>query len=59
MGHQTYMYRKNEAGEVESQVFDSDDIPKGWSDSPAKLEKAPPAVLEKPVQKAKQKKRGD
>jgi len=39
MGVPTYMYRKNAKGEVEAQVFDSDNIPKGWVDSPEKVEK--------------------
>lgn len=35
MGVPTWMYRLND-GEVESQLFDSDEIPKGWQDSPPK-----------------------
>jgi hypothetical protein len=47
MGHPTYMYRLNE-GKVESQVFDSDSVPDGWVDSPAKVgEKEEPKVVVK------------
>lgn len=35
MGVPTYMYRRKD-GEVEARVFDSDEIPAGWADSPAK-----------------------
>lgn len=33
MGVPTWMYRNTEAG-LESAIFDSDDLPKGWRDSP-------------------------
>lgn len=33
MGDPTYMY-KVVGGEVKAEVFDSESIPKGWSDSP-------------------------
>lgn len=36
-GHPVYMYRSGKEGEVESEIFDSNNIPKGWVDSPAKL----------------------
>lgn len=35
MGVPTVMYKLNE-GKVESEIFDSEDIPKGWVDSPEK-----------------------
>lgn len=35
MGEPTMMY-KSKGGEIISEVFDSDDIPKGWVDDPAK-----------------------
>lgn len=37
MGFPTCKYRKNENGEIESEIFDSDEVPSGWSDSPADL----------------------
>lgn len=46
MGQPTYMYRLKD-GKVESRVFDSDAIPDGWVDSPAKCKE------EKPVAKKK------
>ena len=33
MGVPTWMYRTTEAG-LESAIFDSDDLPKGWNDAP-------------------------
>lgn len=33
MGNRTYMYRLAD-GEIESKVFDSDEIPEGWVDNP-------------------------
>lgn len=33
MGVPTYMY-KSVKGEIVSELFDSEDIPKGWHDSP-------------------------
>lgn len=41
MGVPTFMYRRAEDGSVESRVFDSDAIPEGWVDSPAKVEEMP------------------
>lgn len=38
MGHPTYMYRRHESGEIEGAVFDSDELPNGWVDSPAKVD---------------------
>lgn len=35
MGFLTCKYRKNKDGEIESEMFDSDNIPDGWEDSPA------------------------
>ena len=35
MGHPTFMYRLKD-GKVESRIFDSDAIPRGWVDSPTK-----------------------
>lgn len=50
MGFPTCKYRRGAFGRgVESRVFDSDDIPPGWLDSPAEVEemaktpKKPPA----------------
>lgn len=37
MGNPTWMYKRR-YGKVESKVFDSDEIPDGWVDSPAKVE---------------------
>lgn len=37
MGFQTCKYRKGENGEIESRLFDSDEIPPGWKDSPADI----------------------
>ena len=37
MGEQTWMYKRR-YGRIESKVFDSDEIPAGWVDSPAKVE---------------------
>lgn len=34
MGHPVWMYRKDENGVAEAKLFDSEDIPEGWSDSP-------------------------
>lgn len=36
----TYMYRLKD-GEVEAKVFDSDNLPEGWVDSPAKCVEKP------------------
>ena len=41
MGFPTHRYRLNN-GQVESKIFDSDAIPEGWVDTPAKLTKAEP-----------------
>lgn len=39
MGNPTYMYRRDKkTGAVVSEVFDSGSIPKGWVDTPAKLD---------------------
>ena len=35
MGDPCWMYRVGDDGQVESKLIDSDDIPAGWSDSPA------------------------
>lgn len=49
MGQPTWMYRRGAFGRVEARVFDSEEIPAGWVDSPAKLETAPkPAKPKKP-----------
>ncbi len=37
MGFQTCKYKKGANGEVESKLFDSDDVPDGWKDSPAEI----------------------
>jgi len=40
----TWRYRRTATGKVSAQIFDSDDIPPGWVDSPAKcVEKKKPA----------------
>lgn len=36
MGEQTWMYKRR-YGRIESKIFDSDEIPEGWVDSPAKV----------------------
>lgn len=38
MGNPTFLY-KEENGEVIAKIFDSDDLPKGWVDDPAKVKK--------------------
>lgn len=43
MGVPTYMF-KLENGELKSEVFDSEQLPEGWVDSPAKC--APPDAPE-------------
>lgn len=35
----TWMYRRTASGKVSSQLFQSDKIPPGWVDSPAKCVK--------------------
>lgn len=35
MGEPTWMYRVGDGGKVEAKIFDSDEVPAGWSDSPA------------------------
>lgn len=40
MGVPTWMYRRTEDGSVEAQIFDSDALPEGWVDSPAKCVEA-------------------
>jgi len=60
MGFLTCKYRKGEDGNVESKMFDSDEIPDGWLDSPAdipmngsdpvKIPKAPEAPKEPEAQ---------
>lgn len=39
MGEPTWMYRRTAKGDVSEKVFDSDSIPPGWVDSPAKCKK--------------------
>lgn len=46
MGQRTYMYRLN-GKNIESKVFDSDAIPEGWVDSPAKVKEEKPVVKKK------------
>src|SRR4051812_47866516 len=36
MGLPTWMYRRAEDGALEAAVFDSDALPEGWADSPAR-----------------------
>jgi len=48
MGYRTCKYRKNENGEIEDRIFDSDEIPDGWSDSPADLKNGSEPVMENP-----------
>ncbi len=39
MGNPTFMYRRDKkTGAVAAEVFDSEAIPKGWVDTPAKLD---------------------
>ena len=42
----TWAYRRGSDGAVESEVFE--EIPKGWVDTPAKLEEAPKKRGRKP-----------
>lgn len=37
MGVPTYMYRLKD-GKIEAEVFDSDEIPEGWVDTPETIE---------------------
>lgn len=72
MGFQTCKYRKKENGEIEHQMFDSDEIPDGWEDSPAVFKNGSEPVMENPPEeipaggffspkktRKKRKKRGD
>lgn len=66
MGFLTCKYRKNKSGEIESEMFDSDNVPDGWEDSPACFDKKKEPVDEDmpsdpPLAfvKKKRKKRGD
>ena len=43
MGNPTFLYRAGKNGEVESKIFDSDDLPDGWVDSPAAIKQKPRA----------------
>lgn len=45
MGNPTFMYRVKD-GELESQVFDADKIPRGWFDSPQKAQEKPKRKVE-------------
>ena len=38
MGHATYMYQRAADGGVTSKIFDSEAIPEGWFDSPARVD---------------------
>ena len=40
MGDPTWMYRKGPDG-VQAEIFDSDEIPPGWVDTPDKAEEQP------------------
>ena len=41
MGVPTWMYRRDrKSGEIVSQIFDNEELPKGWVDTPAKLDSA-------------------
>lgn len=46
MGFPTWRYRRGAFGRLESKIFDSDEIPPGWFDNPAKCEK--PEKAKKP-----------
>ena len=68
MGYQTCKYRKNPSGEIESRMFDSDEVPYGWLDSPADIPmngsdpvKVPEAPEENrtPIVKKKRKRRSN
>ena len=48
MGYQTCRYRKNDNGEIEAEMFDSDDVPDGWVDSPADLKNGSDPVMPNP-----------
>lgn len=37
MGFPTWRYRMANNGKMSSRIFDSDEIPPGWVDSPAKV----------------------
>lgn len=60
MSHPTFMYRRAETGEIDARIFNSDNLPSGWVDSPAKLTEptvtpddagADDAVPDEPVKK--------
>lgn len=42
MGVPTWMYRDTAKG-LESAIFDSDELPKGWRDTPASTDRKPAA----------------
>ena len=53
MGNPTCMYRRGAFGRVFSRIFDSDDIPPGWVDTPAKLPAADAPARKKAPKNAK------
>jgi hypothetical protein len=38
-GHPCWRYRRTASGKISAQIFDSNNVPPGWVDSPAKCKK--------------------